>query len=148
LPDAAQVERRLSLKAVAESRRRRISLERAAVEVGTSIEAIQWYAPEAVYREGGRLRVRPADRVLRDLHVPSNGQLVSIDVRGSRKASEVSDYYNAVYRYLEYNEPEHLQRFEGKTVAGVPYETDTAVLEEMWRRGDLSVEDIYRLVDT
>lgn len=147
MPSMAQERRLGGIDAVNIMRTRPgTSLEEASAEAGTSPEAVQWFAGEALYRESGRWRVTRADRILRTMRVNSNGDVVLVDVRGSRKASELGAYHAAVYRYLHTGDDERLRRFTGNSVAGVPYETDTEVLEEMWRRGDLTVEEIYKLV--
>jgi len=78
--------------------------------------------------------------------VYSSGAIVDVDVRGSRKASELGAYHATVRYFLATGGESTLRRFDGKRVAGVPYETDPAVLEEMARRGQLDVDSIYQLV--
>ena len=51
----------------------------------------------------------------------------------------------AVRHYLETGDAVPLQQFAGKSVAGVPYETDAMVLEEMARRHGL--DDVVDLHD-
>ncbi len=76
----------------------------------------------------------------------SAGTIVPVDVRGSRKASELRAYHEAVSKYLDTGDEEPLRRFTGKTVAGAEYETDPDVLDEMARRRQLTIESIYQLV--
>ncbi len=147
LPLAAQEARLASFDAMANWRSRSgVTIDDVAAEAGTNPDAMKWFGIDAVYREGGKWRVTRADRLLRTMRVNSRGDVVVVDVRGSRKASELGAYHAAVYRYLHTGDDDALQRFAGKSVAGVPYETNGDALEEMWRRGDLSVEDIYQLV--
>ena len=147
LPRAAQEERARSLHTLSLMRaQRELGLADAARQAGTTIDSVRWYAGEALDREAGRWRVLPGDRLYRRMHVYSNGQKLTVGVRGSRKATELSDYHHAVEIFLETGEESLLRRFAGKSVAGVPYETDPDVLEEMARRGTLDMESIYELV--
>ena len=75
-----------------------------------------------------------------------NGRVAAVDVRGSRKASEVSTYHAVVRRYLETGNDDALRAFVGKTVGGVEYEADPDALDEMARRGQLTIESIYQTV--
>lgn len=110
------------------------------------MEAMHWYGAEALERSGQNWAARQGDRIYRPMNVYSQGEIVPIEVRGSRKASDVARYHVAVRRYLETGDDTDLRWFSGKSVAGVPYETDGAVLEEMARRNYLDIESIYQLV--
>jgi hypothetical protein len=78
--------------------------------------------------------------------VYSDGNVVEVDVRGSRKASELGAYHAAVSAFLATGDEEVLRQFERRGVGGYAYETDPTVLEEMARRGQLDMESIYQLV--
>jgi hypothetical protein len=78
--------------------------------------------------------------------VYSAGVVVDVDVRGSRKASELGAYHAAVAAFLATGDEDVLRPFEGRRVGGYAYETDPSVLEEMARRGQLDMESIYQLV--
>jgi len=78
--------------------------------------------------------------------VYSDGSIVEVDVRGSRKASEVGAYHAAVGSFLATGDDSRVTRFRGRRVAGVTYETDPTVLEEMARRGQLDMDSIYQAV--
>ena len=86
------------------------------------------------------------DRLHRAMYIFSGGEIVPVTVRGSRKASEVSAYHHAVRYYLDTGLTDRLRPFVGKTVDGVEYDTDPDVLDEIARRGQLSIESIYQLV--
>jgi len=147
LPPEAAEQRRRSLQAVSLMREDpELTLRDAAAQVGTTPEAVTWHANEAFQRNGNNWSTAPGDRLYRAMYVYSNGEKVGVDVRGSRKASELARYHVAVRRYLETGDDIPLLQFHGKSVAGVPYETDTSVLEEMARRSYLDIESIYQLV--
>ena len=82
------------------------------------------------------------------MKVHTQGRTTFVTVRGSRKASELSAYHQAVRRFRDTGDDSVLRRFEGKSVAGHPYETDPDVLEELARRGYLTTEHIYRMSAT
>lgn len=147
MPVRARKQRGNALRALSYMREdRSIGIVEAAGQAGTTPEAVTWYAGEGLERHGGALRAKAGDRLYRPMVVNSDGQMVAVDVRGSRKASEVSAYHRAVRYYLETGDDDSLRQFAGKSVAGVPYETDPDVLEEMARRHQLDVESIYQLV--
>jgi hypothetical protein len=123
-----------------------LSLSRAAANEGTTPRAVHRYAGDALERNGGRWHATHGDRLYRPMVVYSGGAIVDVDVRGSRKASELSAYHSAVRHYLDTGDEEPLKRFQGKSVGGFVYETDPDVLDEMARRRQLDTESIYRLV--
>jgi hypothetical protein len=124
----------------------RMSLTKASRRIGTRPETVRRYAGEALDRRGTRWTVTKGDRLYRAMFVNSGGEKVPVDVRGSRKASELSAYHRAVANYLATGEEEPLRAFAGKSVAGVEYETDLDVLDEMARRRQLNIESIYQFV--
>ena len=125
LPTAAREARTAALSAVSYLRHEPgLSLDDAARRAGTSPEVVRWYAPEALERRGNRTIARQADRLYRSMYVFSGGQRVPIDVRGSRAASQVGAYHQAVKHYLSTGDDRGLQRFHGKRVGGVEFETD------------------------
>ena len=147
LPEAAQGQRMLALKTVSFMRESPgLGLTDAASMAGTNPEAVVWHAGEALHHERGSWRPTSGDRLYRAMWVHSNGETVTIDVRGSHKASEVGAYHAAVRYFVETGDETALLPFSGKTVAGIPYETELSVLEEMGRRGQLNFDSIYQLV--
>jgi hypothetical protein len=147
LPLSAQLQRERSLRVIASMRENRtLSLPEAARREGTTPEAVVWFGEGSVTKVRGRWRASDADRLLRQMYVYSNGQIVEVSVRGSRKASELARYFNAVRLFREEGDDAALQDFEGRSVTGHVYETDLDILEEMARRDVLSIEDVYSLV--
>lgn len=147
LPLPAREERARSLKAVSIMRENPgMDLADAAFRAGTTPESVRWHVGEALDRRGSEWVATGGDRLYRPMIVYSGGAVVPIDVRGSRKASEVSAYHAAVRHYLDTGDEDPLRHFVGKTVAGVEYETDPNFLDEMARRRQLDVESIYQLV--
>ena len=139
-------ERATALRAVTIMRQEGVSLSEASRKAGTKPDLVKRHAGEALERRGSRWGVTEGDRIYRPMIVYSGGAVVPVDVRGSHKATELSDYHRAVGRYLDDGDEESLRAFYGKTVDGVEYETDPDVLDEMARRGQLDIESIYQLV--
>ncbi len=142
LPPRAVETRRSALEAVSIMRHERIPLARAARRAGVEPSAVRFWAGKAF---GSTSSVNPADRLLRELLIVSDGHTMQVDVRGSRQAAVVAAYWNAVSRFLETGDLRLLAKFEGKTVAGHLLETDPDVLEELALTGGLQFEDIYAL---
>ena len=80
------------------------------------------------------------------MFVYSSGQIVPVDVRGSRSASTVGRYHAAIHRYLTTGDEHDLAQFRGLKVAGVELETDLDVIDTLARRGEFDFESIYRMV--
>ena len=138
-----------SLRAVSMMRERPgLSLAKAAAEAGVTPQGVVAFAGAALFKQGGGWRVTMADRLPRVMKVHTQGRTTFVTVRGSRKASELSAYHQAVRRFRDTGDDSVLRRFEGKSVAGHPYETDPDVLEELARRGYLTTEHIYRMSAT
>jgi len=124
-----------------------ISLTKAARRSGTSPRAIRRYAGDALERRGSRWTATEGDRLYRPMYVHSGGETIAVDVRGSYKAAELSDYHRALGHYVNTGDDQPLRAFFGKTVGVYEYETDLDVIDEMARRGQLDIESIYQLVD-
>ena len=142
LSERARETRRSALEAVSIMRHERIPLARAARRAGVEPSTVRFWAGKAFGPTGS---VNPADRLLRELLIVSDGRTMQVDVRGSRQAAVVAAYWNAVSRFLETGDTRLLTKFEGKTVAGHVLETDLDVLEDLALSGGLQFEDIYAL---
>ena len=82
------------------------------------------------------------------MRIYSDGQTVDVDVRGSRVASVVGEYHNAVRDYLTTGDVSALRRFDGQRVGGRTLETDPDVLDAMARRGSFRHDGPYVAVST
>lgn len=128
------------------ARREGISLDDAAFLSIITPQAVAFWAPDAVIRTGSTWVVKPADRIYRPMFVYSDGQRRSIEVRGSRVASDVGRYHSAVGHYLNTGDDSRIRAMTGVRVAGVELETDPDVIDDLARRGVFEFESIYRLV--
>lgn len=146
LPDAAKLARADALNAISIVRREGVTLKEAAWLSLTTPQAIAYWAPGVVTRDGASWVVSAADRMYRPMFVYSDGQRRNIDVRGSRVASTIGRYHAAVGHYLATGDSSRIERFAGMRVAGVELETELEVLEQLARRGVFEFESIYQLV--
>ena len=68
---------------------------------------------------------------------------MDVDVRGSRAASLIGRYFNAVGHFLATGDASVLAPFRGKTVGGVELLSDPARIEQLEVRRELDIDDIY-----
>jgi hypothetical protein len=121
-------------------------------DAGISARAAYALLPEAFQRRpGGRIVPRPHDDLSRSLvFYDARGQL-NVRLRGSRDATRVAEYHNAVGAWLARGDPRPLRRFEGKSIRdeeGVEHQflTDRALLNRFAAAGETRFESIYAFV--
>ena len=143
LPPAARNQRRRALRAVAEHRTEGLTLAQAARRNGTSIEAVRFWAPSII---GPDRTLTKADRLWRPMRSidAETHSVVPVDVRGSRAATRLSNYWLAVEEYLNTGDDEPLRGYEGVRIAGIELESDTNVIDYLAMIGEISFESIYR----
>jgi hypothetical protein len=146
-PEAARRNYEASLGAVADMRREGLSTEQAAARHGLPVEVLVAFGGPALERQSdGSYAVRSADRMLRPMKVIEAGVGSRIvDVRGSRAASKVGSYWNAVNHYRDTGDDEPLRAFRGIKVGGVELETDPDVVDALIYMGVIEFETIYQV---
>jgi hypothetical protein len=81
------------------------------------------------------------------MKVPTEWGPVTLDIRDSRKASELGRYWNAAKYFTMTGIDSRLRPFRGKgvRVGGqfYPYVTDLATLDRLAHAGEVPYEDIY-----
>jgi hypothetical protein len=133
-----------ALDALGRMRRNGESLKQAASEAHTTPNTVLKWASGAMDKTpSGRWTPKKTDRLYRRMIVISTDGVVELDIPSSREASLVGAHTNAVRRYCRRGDQTQLQRFRGKTVAGVEFETDPGELVGLWHIGELDFEDIY-----
>lgn len=90
----------LIVQVPAEMRAQGTSLPQASRRLGVSPKTVIRLAGSAFAKKRGRYQVRPTDRLLRVLVIPSRKGLREIATRDSRQASLIGAYWNAVERAL------------------------------------------------
>ena len=142
--------RQRALETLASMRAKGWSATRAAHEAGTTLPTLRKYAGPALRRgDDGRYQATRGDRFTRRMRMLTPDGQIGIPVRGSRQASAVAEYWNAVDRYLTTGRTDDLQQFRGRTIrVGAiehPFITDPRTLRRLGLAGEVSFEDIYDL---
>lgn len=130
----------------------KLSLQKAAKANNTTVNAIKRHAGTALTKtSGGRFRAKKSDRLVRSVRFPTETGSIGLDVKGSRSASRIAAYWNAVKKYVETGDASGLRRFRGKVVrvnkVGHPFITDTKVLDRLADAGELAFDDLYEMME-
>lgn len=126
------------------------SLTRAAREVGISPRSVIRHVGTALNKQSnGRYAAKRSDRLTRYLEFLTPQGSVTLKVQGSRKASLIGEYSNAVKLYLETGDSDGLEKFRNKAIQVgkelYPFVTDLRTLERLGNAGVLSFENLYAL---
>jgi len=129
--------------------RQGVSLTRAARSTHISPSTVRRVAASTLTKGSrGRYEVRPSDRLTRLVHLPTEDGRAEVSVRGSRQATIVAKYWNAVHKHLATGDSRDLLQFDGVTLTDargkrVRLLTDRAALDRLGNAGVLSFESIY-----
>jgi hypothetical protein len=98
-------------------------------------------------RTGGRYHAVAGDRFRRDLQIPTVLGPIAVPIYGSKNATEISDYLNAIALYLRKGDESRLKRFKGKTVGvrgrKIELITDPETLSSLALAGALQFDQLY-----
>jgi len=125
------------------------SLRRAAKKFNRDPRTVQnWARPALRKLRNGRWAAKTHDQLLRVLTIPTKEGLVEIGVPDSRQATIVSEYSNAVERYISTGDASALRGFQGRYITDadgtkVRLLTDTRALDRLASAGVLSFESLY-----
>lgn len=137
------------LGVVAKMRNEKISLRQASQDVGINRQTVlRWGGPALQKRANGKYVAKANDNLLRVLMVPTPEGTREIALRGSRQASQLGEYWNAVHRYLATGDASQLEKFRGKRLKDangveVLLPTNQAELNRLGSAGVLSFESLY-----
>ena len=142
--------RQRALETLASMRTKGWSATRAAHEAGTTLPTLRKYAGPALRRgDDGRYQATRGDRFTRRMRMLTPDGQIGIPVRGSRQASAIAEYWNAVDRYLTTGRMDDLHQFRGRIIRVGAIEhafvTDLRTLRRLGLAGEVSFEDIYDL---
>jgi hypothetical protein len=141
--------RERAIATLALMRREKLSLAEASRLEHIKPATVLRYVGSAVRqdRPGGRYRATKSDRLRRDLQIPTASGQTTVTVSGSKAATEIAEYQNAVARYLRKGDVSKLKQFQGKVVGirgqRVELVTDTAVLSSLAQAGALQFDQLY-----
>lgn len=150
LPFTEWLRRQKTFTGLSLMRTKQMSLTQATREVGISPSAFQRIAGKALVKDGGRYRASKSDRLLRVMVLPTPGGRLEIAVRSARAAKLISEYDNAVRRYVYTGNTADLVFFKGRFIrtdgAKIEFLTDLRQIDKLRRAGALSFESIYARV--
>jgi hypothetical protein len=141
--------RQRALAALALMRRDHLSLAEACRLEHIKLSTFLRHAGSAVRQDkpGGRYRATAGDRFRRDLQIPTALGPTRVPVYGSKAASKLSKYANAINRYLRTGDTSQLRPFKGKAlkVGGQRIEliTDPSTLSSLAQAGALRIDQLY-----
>jgi hypothetical protein len=101
-------------------------------------------------KPGSRYRATASDRFRRDVQIPTALGRMKVSVSGSKAATEIAEYQNAVALYLRRGDASKLRRFKGKMVGvrgkKVELITDPAILSSLALADELQFDQLYASV--
>jgi hypothetical protein len=137
------------IEAISKMRNGKVSLTQAAREARVSTRTVTKYGKSALRKgKSGKYVVKKNDRLLRILSIPTANGPRSIAIRGSKQASLLGEYWNAVHRYLQTGDTSRLKAFHGQKITDasgveIPLLVDPSALNRLGSAGVLSFESIY-----
>lgn len=136
------------LHAISLMRRLQMPISAAAREAGTTVETILRLGAPAFRRREGRWVVTPHDPLERRMLFYDRKGSYYVVVGSSTTATRISDYHNAIRRFLETGDFSHLRKFAGKYVVDVDgkrhsFLTDRNAIRGLARAGQFGFESIY-----
>jgi len=144
--------RERALAALGFMRTHKVSLAAAAKASNTQPRTVRRFVGSTLLRSGtrGTYQAKPHDRLTRSLNFLTAQGEIPIDVRGSRAASMIGKYLNAVKKYRNSGDSSALAKFRGKTIRALDgsrheFLTDTNSLDRLAGAALLGVEGLYRV---
>lgn len=144
--------RERALATLGRMRRDGLSLSQAAKAEGIKSSTVRKYVGSALRREGkgGRFVATKGDSFKRFLHIPTPLGPTAIPIYGSKDASEVAEYLNAVAVYLRTGKLAQLKRFKGKSFGKgkqrIELITDPKMLSELAGADALHFDQLYAAI--
>jgi hypothetical protein len=119
------------------------TLTNASKDVGISPTTVKKYVGSSLEKTKRRIVPTKEDRLLRRTNIYENGRLVSVQVRGNKKASRILAYRDSVERRIDNNRKDALAPFEGLAVTDFEgkkhrLETDVSKLKSILEKREES----------
>ena len=133
-----------ALHALARMRRTGDTLTAAAREEHVDRRTVRKYVGSQL-RElaDGSTEPTKADRRVRKMLVPTLTGPTPVEIRGSKRASQLGRYMSAVGMYLRTGNVDALDEFEGQSIAGHRLITNPEMLTSLAQAGALQLDEIY-----
>jgi hypothetical protein len=137
------------VNAVSKMRGEKASLERASRESGISSRTVKRWAGSALQKsDSGKWSPKKNDNLLRVLIVPTEKGTREVGVIGSRRASELGEFWAGVQKALQTGDASGLKKLRGKKIRDANGEqilllTDIKELNRLGSAGVFSFHSIY-----
>jgi predicted component of type VI protein secretion system len=137
------------LAVISKMRTDKVSLAQASRDVGIGPRTVKRWGGSALRKgQGGRYVAKKSDTLLRLMIILTPEGPREITVRGSKQATLLAEYWNALHRYVETGDAARLNAFRGKHITDangvdVSLLTDFPVLNRLASAGVLSFESLY-----
>ena len=137
------------LSVISKMRTDKVSLAQASRDVGIGPRTVKRWGGSALRKgQGGRYVAKKSDTLLRLMIILTPEGPREITVRGSKQATLLAEYWNALHRYVETGDAARLNAFRGKHITDangvdVSLLTDFPVLNRLASAGVLSFESLY-----
>jgi hypothetical protein len=137
--------RERALATISLMRREHLPLKLAARVERIRAATVLRYAGSALRKSKGDYRVKASDRIPRSLNVIGPKGMRITRARGSRAASQIARYMNAVKAFVRTNDQSALRKFRGKRVPGATYAfvVSPTKLKRFADAGVLEIERLY-----
>ena len=127
--------------------RRGESLKAAAQKAATTPRTVRKYTQAGMRKRAGHWQAIPVDELRRPLKVLTDRGIIVLDVRSSKTASRIAEYWNAVDHYLRTGDRRPLEPFQGQRFRAqghlFPFITDPRLLDRLAAAGQVTFEDLY-----
>jgi hypothetical protein len=137
------------IDAISKMRSGKVSLTQAAREARVSPRTVTKWGKSALRKgKSGKYAVKKNDNLLRVLVIPTPEGMRPVSLLGSKQASLLGEYSNAVSRYLQTGDATKLMEFRGQHITDangvdIPLIVDREVLNRLGSAGVLSFESLY-----
>jgi hypothetical protein len=133
---------------VAKMRTEGVSLQKAAEGKIDPRTVKRWAASALQKTSDGKWSAKKGDTLLRILQMPTPDGLRAVGIRGSRQASKLAKFSNAVQKYIQTGDASDLSQFQGKSIKdadGVEHLliTDRKQLNRLGSARVLTFESLY-----
>jgi hypothetical protein len=137
------------LSVISKMRTDKVSLAQASRDVGIGPRTVKRWGSAALRKgQSGRYVAKASDSLLRLMIILTPEGPREIAVRGSKQATLLAEYWNALDRYVATGDAVPLKTFQGKHIkdangGDIPFLTDLPTVNRLASAGVLSFESIY-----
>ncbi len=127
----------------------RKNLKRSLADNKTTLRNVKKYARGSLVKDAnGKYRASKTDPLIREMEAPFANGSRAIPIRGSRDASLLGRYWQAVREFRHSGDTSGLAKFRGKSIGSgenkVKFITDPTELRDLLNAGLLDFESVYK----